>query len=209
MEKKQGIQADAEATAPVRIAFAPMLKPGSKKIARLPVDLHDELDRRLTGSAFHSSRELSKWLAANGYTISHTSIHKYGQKFERRLEAIRIASEQARIVCAQYKDDDVSLQDALMRLVQSQMFDLLVAAKETAKRTPKGRVADVIPINLTAVGRTVAGLLKVDVERRRWAERTKEKIAEVEETLEAAKKSDGLSENVVATIRGVLMAIEE
>ena len=32
---------------------------------------------------------------------------------------------------------------------------------------------------------------------------------EWEKTLEAAKKSDGLSENVVATIRGVLMAIEE
>ena len=209
MDKKQGLQADAEAGAPVRIAFAPMLKPGSKKIARLPVDLHDELDRRLTGSAFHSSRELSKWLAANGYTISHTSIHKYGQKFERRLDAIRIASEQARLVCEQFDGDDVSMQNALMRLVQTQMFDMLTAANETAKRTPKGRVADVIPINLTGVARTVAGLLKVDVERRRWAERTREKIAEAAETLEAAKKSDGLSDNVVATIRGVLMAIEE
>ncbi len=208
MEKKQNGASDAEAGAPARVPFTPMLAPGSKKIARLPDDLHDELDRRLAESAFTSSRELSKWLGANGYTISHTAIHKYGQKFERRLEAVRIASDQARLVCEQFKDDDVSMQDALMRLVQSQMFQLLVAANETAKRTPKGRVADVIPINLTAVARSVAGLLKVDVERRRWSERTRAKIAEAGETLKAAK-ADGLSETVVAKIRGVLMAIEE
>ncbi len=206
-EKKVG-KADAAAGAPARVPFKPMLAPGSKKIARLPQDLHDELDLRLAGSAFTSSRELSKWLGQNGYTISHAAIHKYGQKFERRLAAIRIASDQARIVCEQFKDDDVSMQDALMRLVQSQMFQMLVAANETAKRTPKGRGADVIPINLTGVARSVAGLLRVDIERRRWTERTRAKIAQAAETIEAAR-SDGLSEIVAAKIRGVLMAIEE
>src|SRR5438309_597618 len=72
------------------------------KIARLPDKLRDELDGQLREGSFRSCRALSKWLADNGYTISHAAIHKYGQNFERRLDAVRIASEQARLVCEQY-----------------------------------------------------------------------------------------------------------
>ncbi|MDO8432054.1 MAG: DUF3486 family protein [Candidatus Binatus sp.] len=209
MEEKKAAPAVEESARSERIPFKPTLKHRTWKIAGLPDDLRAELDRQLGNNTFQSSRALSKWLGENGYEISHAAIHKYGQKFERRLAAVRIASEQARIVCDQFKnDDDEAMQNALMRLVQSQLFQVLVAVNETAKRTPQGRVADVIPVNLTALARSVAGLLRVDAERRRWSERTRARIEQAAETIEAAK-SEGLSENVASRIRGVLMAIEE
>ena len=183
-------------------------QPYRRKIAALPEHLRAELDRHLSRHSFHSCRSLSKWLRDNGYTISHAAIHKYGQSFDRHLEAVRRASEQARSVCEQFKDDDESMQNALMRLVQSQLFQMLVAVNETSKRNTKGSATDLVPINLPALARSVAGLLKVDVERRRWSERTRAKIVQASEVLEAAK-SDGLGEDVVSRIRDVLMAIEE
>ncbi len=78
----------------------------------------------------HSCRQLSKWLGDNGFEISHAAIHKYGQKFERRLDAIQMATEQARIVCEQFKGDDEQMQSALMRMVQTRLFEVLVAANE-------------------------------------------------------------------------------
>src|SRR5258708_32522426 len=76
------------------------------KIKKLPPDLKQELDRMLTEGTLHSCRQLAKWLGDNGFEISHAAIHKYGQKFERKLEAVRVATEQARIVCEQFNGDD-------------------------------------------------------------------------------------------------------
>ena len=68
-----------------------------------------ELDRRLSAGTFRSWRKLSKWFEENGYEISHAALHKYGEKFDRRLDSIRLATERARIVCEQFKDDDVQM----------------------------------------------------------------------------------------------------
>jgi Protein of unknown function (DUF3486) len=209
MEEKS-VSPEGEAkVGPERVPYRPRAHYRPRKILELPDDLRAELDRQLATNTLQSCRSLSKWLGDNGYVISHAAIHKYGQKFERRLEAVRIASDQARSVCEQFKDDsDETMQNALMRLVQSQLFQMLVAVNETSKRRSKGSATDLVPVNLPALARSVAGLLKVDVERRRWSERTRSKIAEASATLEAAK-SEGLSEDVVSRIRGVLMAIEE
>ncbi len=83
----------------------------------------------LSEGTLHSCRQLAKWLGDNGFEISHAAIHKYGQKFERRLDAMRMATEQARIVCEQFKGDDEQMQSALMRLVQTRLFEVLAAVK--------------------------------------------------------------------------------
>ncbi len=76
------------------------------------------------------------------------AIHKYGQKFERRLDAIRMATEQARIVCEQFKDDDAQMQGALLRLVQTQLFEVLTAAHEKENGSATKRGETVAPVNI-------------------------------------------------------------
>ena len=111
------------------------------KIKKMPPDLKEELDRLLSEGTLHSCRQLAKWLGDNGFEISHAAIHKYGQKFERRLDAIRLATEQARIVCEQFKDDDdAQMQGALLRLVQTQLFEVLTVGERTGAGE-RGRTA--------------------------------------------------------------------
>ena len=125
-------------------------RPG--KIRRLPEDLKIELDRRLEAGTFRSFRILSAWFAEKGYEISHTALSKYRLKFDRRLESIRLASEQARIVCEQFKDDDVNMQGALLRLVQTHLFQMLRDVKDEEIRTTGGTATEKIaPINITAL----------------------------------------------------------
>ena len=101
---------------------------------KLPPDLKEELDRMFTEGTLHSCRQLAKWLGDDGFEISHAAIHKYQQKFERRLDAIRLATEQARIVCERFKDDDdEQMHGALMRMVQTQLFEVLGSANEREK----------------------------------------------------------------------------
>lgn len=220
--------ANHETDQPARVPF-PTAPRRTHKIHELPDDLKNELDRRLAEGTFRSHYVLSEWLGRNGYQISHQAINQYGRKFDRRLDAIRLATEQARIVCAQFKDDDLDMQTALLRLVQTRLFEVLSAVNEKAAsppaksapaksgRTKRGSkknaeaedVAEpekIAPINITALARSVSGLARAETENRKWAERARAAVAA------AAKKLDdshgkGLSPKAAAQIKSVLMGI--
>ncbi len=178
------------------------------KIKKLPPDLKAELDRMFTEGTLHSCRQLSKWLGDNGFEISHAAIHKYGQKFERRLDAIRLATEQARIVCERFKnDDDEQMHGALMRMVQTRLFEVLGSANEREK----GAAAEgstIAPVNITALARSVSGLARAETEHRKWAERARAGVAEAEKKVEEAR-GKGLSPDAADQIRAVLLEIEK
>ena len=86
-----------EKSAPEEIAAPGAEKPPYKgKIKRLPPDLRAEFDRRLVAGAFSDYRGLARWLRENGYSISHTALARYGRALDRKLEALKLATEQAR-----------------------------------------------------------------------------------------------------------------
>jgi hypothetical protein len=193
---------------PVRVALEEV-PGGSWKIKRMPPDLKQKLDKLLSDGTFHSCRQLAKWLGDNGFEISHAAIHKYGQKFERRLDAVRMATEQARIVCEQSKDDDEQMQTALMRLVQTRLFEVLTAANEMGQESANGEgatVATIAPVNITALARSVSGLARAESEHRRWAERARAGVAEAEKKVDEAQ-AKGLSKDAAAQIKAVLLEI--
>lgn len=223
-ENNQPVDSNANAAEPARISF-PSAPRRTHKIHELPDDLKIELDRRLAEGTFRSHYVLSEWLGKNGYQISHQAINQYGRKFDRRLDAIRLATEQARIVCAQFKDDDLDMQTALMRLVQTRLFEVLSAVNEKAAEpapTKTGRakrgskknaesetVAEpekIAPINITALARSVSGLARAETENRKWAERAREAVAAATKKLDDAR-GKGLSPNAADQIRAVLMEI--
>jgi Protein of unknown function (DUF3486) len=178
------------------------------KIKKLPPDLKEELDRMFTEGTLHSCRQLSKWLGDNGFEISHAAIHKYGQKFERRLDAIRLATEQARIVCERFKnDDDEQMHSALMRMVQTRLFEVLGASNERKKGTQEVG-ATIAPVNITALARSVSGLARAETEHRKWADRARAGVAEAEKKIEEAR-AKGLSPDAADQIRAVLLEIEK
>jgi hypothetical protein len=171
------------------------------KIKKLPPDLKEELDRMFSEGTLHSCRQLAKWLGDNGFEISHAAIHKYGQKFERKLDAVRLATEQARIVCEQFKGDDAGMQDALLRLVQTQLFHVLTVSKEEGAGH-----ATIAPVNLGALARCVSNLAKTETELRKRAERARAGAAEAEKKVEEAR-AKGLSKDAAEQIKAVLMEI--
>jgi hypothetical protein len=176
------------------------------KIKKLPPDLKEQLDRMLTEGTLHSCRQLAKWLGDNGFEISHAAIHKYGQKFERRLEAVRIATEQARIVCEEFKDDDERMQSALMRLVQTRLFEVLSSTSESEAGSENSERTRVAPVNVTALARSVSGLARAETEHRKWAERARANVAEAEKKVDEAR-TKGLSKDAAEQIKAVLLEI--
>jgi hypothetical protein len=207
MDGKEAAQPSAPSGKPKRVPIDP-IPFKTWKIKKLPPDLKEQLDKMLTEGTLHSCRQLAKWLGDNGFEISHAAIHKYGQKFERRLEAIRMATEQARIVCEQFKDDDIQLQTALLRLVQTRLFEVLAAANERAKRSAKEGDETIATVNVTALARSVSGLVKAETEHQRSAERMRAGVAAAGKKIEEAR-AKGLSKEAADQIRAVLLEIRE
>jgi hypothetical protein len=172
----------------------------------MPKDLKQQLDKLLSESKMHTSRQLSKWLKDNGFEISHRCIDEYRHNFERQLDSVRLATEQARIVCEQFKGDDAQMQTALLRLVQTRLFEVLTVANETEKGSAKQGGATIAPVNIGALARSVSGLVKAETEHQRWAERARAGVAEVEKKVEEAR-TKGLSKDAADQIKAVLMEI--
>ncbi|HEY6394792.1 MAG TPA: phage protein Gp27 family protein [Candidatus Binataceae bacterium] len=196
--------------------------PRKNKIRVLPRELKKELDRRLAEGDFSSHRALSAWLLDNGYKISPASLHKYGRHFERRLDAIKIATEQAKIVVEAAGGDDPALEEALMRLVQTELFGILTAiqsAKNEPEKVSKGGAKDNSkkePLensgqaNLHAIARSVVNLGKLSIMQKRWNAEARRKIEKqvgaVEKKLEKARDA-GLSPDAAAQIRSALLEV--
>jgi hypothetical protein len=190
---------------PTRVPYRP-LPPKSWKIRRMPRDLKQRLDAMLTEGIMHTSLQLQKWLADNEFEISRRCIDDYRHNFERQLDSVRLATEQARLVCEQFKGDDAQMQTALMRLVQTRLFEILVVARQKETSQRKRTSPTVAAVNVGALARCVSGLVKAETEHQKWADRARANVAEAEKKVDEAREK-GLSKDAAEQIKAVLMEI--
>lgn len=97
----------------------------SKVLTDLPADIKAWVDRVLVENAFGGYDALAAELKERGYAISKSSLHRYGQSFEERLGALRVSTQQAKAIVAEVGDEEGATNEALMRLVQENLFTAL------------------------------------------------------------------------------------
>ena len=64
-------------------------------ILTLPAPVKAWLDQALAEGGFARYQLLADELKTRGYEISKSAIHRYGQQFEERLAALKLATEAA------------------------------------------------------------------------------------------------------------------
>lgn len=171
--------------------------PPRSKVASLPVKVKAWLDQALAENNFSEYEMLASELAGRGFAISKSALHRYGQDFESRLSSLKIASEQAKAVVAAAPDDEGAVNEALMRLVQEQLFNVLLAAD--------GKIP------LDKVARSIALLGRASVTQKKWQVEHRETIRRqfAEEAAKAVgdelRGADGMSEELEGRIRGILL----
>ncbi len=104
------------------------------KIARLPAEVREELDQRLVAGGFTDYRGLSRWLESRGYELSPSALNYYAHRFEQRLQAVRLATAQAGAIVKAASGDDDRINRALMRMVQTTMFEMMVEMNDTRQK---------------------------------------------------------------------------
>lgn len=169
----------------------------SKVVTVLPRDVQRELDRRLIDGSFSNYRGLAKWLGEKGFEISRGSLQRYGSSLEHSLARIKRVTEQAKSVVESGAGDRVgSLNDALVSLVQSHLFEALADAD------------DIDETSLTRFARAIADLGRATVMQKRFAELMRQRLGAVGDVVGKQVARGGLSPEAASAIRAALLAAE-
>lgn len=176
-----------------------VIMPKISKIDALPLDVKMELDRLLIEQAFSDYRGLEAWLAEKGFEIGKSSIHRYGKEFKEQIEAIRLATEQAKAISEVCDDDANNLGDALGRLAQQKAFDLI------CKFDPSGSE----PLAFDRLVNAIANLNKSANATKKHSQAIRSQLRRVGDEVAAEVQSAGLSEFAAQQIREKILGVGE
>jgi hypothetical protein len=180
----------------------------------LPEDARRWLERALAENNFSGYVALEDMLRERGYSISKSAIHRYGQKIERRFAAIKASTEAARFLTEGAADDQDARSEAVIALVQTELFESIINLQEAADEDtdPAERLS-----LMSTAAKNIATLARASVNQKKFRldeqarierEARTKLLAEQEEKLQEMRGSDGMSEQMENRIRRILLGKE-
>ncbi|MEO1766778.1 DUF3486 family protein [Thiobacter aerophilum] len=166
------------------------------KVDTLPPALKAELERLLADRTHGGYEALAAWLKEQGYEISKSSLHRYDKSHVQVvMDRIRASAEAARLIVQVAPDEADEHSAAVLRMVQSALFDAMsrvTAAAEAADPAEQVKV-------LSQAARAIAEASRASIGQKRWADEVRAKLDEVERVARNAGKT--LDAETLRTIR--------
>ncbi len=143
---------------------------------------------------------------AAGELPSRSAVHRYGQKLERRLAAIRASTEAAKLIQASAGDDRDARSEALTALVQTELFEAILALQEADD--PDLDAGERVGM-LSAAAKNIATLSRSSVNLKKFQAEVEDRarrqlLTEQEAKLAAMPNRGGVTDETKAAIRQAL-----
>ncbi|WP_018169103.1 DUF3486 family protein [Thioalkalivibrio sp. ALMg9] len=177
--------------------------PQRSAVSQLPEEVRSALDRRLAEQGFANYDRLVEWLTEQGFQISRSAVHRYGQALEERLADIRASTEAARLITAEVEDAEDNQSSALLRMIQSEMFQVLMNLRQAndAELDADQRVA-----LLARAGKAAAEVARASMTQKKLAADVRRQAqAEAAERAETVARKAGVSAEGVAALRAAIL----
>ena len=173
-------------------------------IEKLPEAVRHEFERKLVENGFSDYQAIAEWLQAQGYEISRSAAHRYGQKVQRRFAAIKSSTEAARLIAEGASDEGDTRSEALMAMLQTELFDALVQIGEI----PSEELNAVDRFGMMSEGaKKISGLISASTRLKEYQAKVKAKVQAASEDVAKQAKKGGLSEESVEAIRKHILGI--
>ncbi len=167
-------------------------------IDQLSIEHKNALDDKLLDNGFNGYRELADWLQAEGYEISKSAVHRYGQKFERKLSAAKTATDMAIHFAENAGDDTAALSNATITLMQTEAFNALVSLQELDETEDKSERL----LLIAKISKSMSELTRANIAQKKWESEVREKaraelLAEQAEKLNEMAQAGGMGADQV------------
>jgi len=181
--------------------------PPPSKIDQLPPHVRAELDRRLVANGFSGFVALSEWLQSEGFEIGKSTVGERSLRLKRRLAAITASTEAMKMVADAAPDETDDRSNAIISLLQTDMFEALVEFQEAAAEDSEEiTAADRIALYSKAA-KNIATLTRAAVARNKWATEVRTKLDEARREVQDLASKGGISEEAMAAIDRRLQGI--
>lgn len=154
-------------------------------ITALPEELRRRLDRELAARNFSGYEALEAWLRDEGFAIGKSSIHRYGQKLEARMANIRASTDAARMIADAAGDDADNRSAAVIAMIQSQAFDVMLSLSEAGEEDDPGERLKL----MNTAARGMADLTRASIALKKHQRETLERLKELESETRAGRRS--------------------
>lgn len=140
--------------------------------------------------------------AQAGNLPSRSALHRYGAKLDRRLSAIRASTEAAKLIQAQAGDDKDARSEALTALIQTELFEAILALQEADD--PEANAEDRVAM-LSSAAKNIATLTRSSVNLKQFQAKvekdTRERVlAEQRTKLDELGKTGTVPADVLAQV---------
>lgn len=168
------------------------------------------LDDALFANGFNGYVDLAEKLQAKGYQISKSSVHRYGQKLESKLAAVK-ASTQAAIMIADAAPDDADARSqAVLSMVQTELFNAFVDIQNIPNDEDGEPIDPLVRINMLAkAGKGIAEIVKASVNQKKWQIEVREKAQAVAAKVEKMAQKGGMTAKTIEEIKRSILGIAE
>lgn len=171
--------------------------PRRPKVDTMPKEARAWLDRVLADGDHDGYKALAAELRARGVEISHAAVHRYDQKVQRSMAAIRASTEAARLIAEAAPDDLDQRSAAVISLVQSQLFDAMLRLQEAEQTDDSGERLKL----LSAAARAIADVSRSSIGQKRFADEARKRLDALVTHPKADKRLDAAT---LAAVREAL-----
>lgn len=163
-------------------------------------------ERELIRRNFADYDGLVVWLFENGFELSRSAAYRHAAKLKRRIQAVRNSTEAARMIAEAAPDDSDLRSAAVISLVQSELFDVMVSLQDLDDdNDPAERVALLKEASKSVLDMTRASTLQKEWQLKHTARIRLEARAEAAQELTDELKNDGISAELEASIKRILL----
>ena len=162
------------------------------------------LDRWLMDKGFCGYEEIATKLAEMGYSVGKSSIHRYGQKLESKLAAVQASTQAAMMIADAAPDDSDMRTQAVLSLMQTQLFDTLINLQEAGTEgvDPAKRLA-----LIASCSKGIASLSQASIGQKKWMLEVRAKVEAALKAIDKITKKGGLTAESSAEIRKHILGI--
>lgn len=190
-------------------------------VSRLPAEIKAYIEAMLATGAqtldelIADLQERYPAVASAGQLPSRAAVHRYGQKLDRKLAAVKASTEAAKLIREQAGDSLDARSEALTALVQGELIDAILLIQESDD-------PDVDPIErigmLSAAAKNIATLTRSSVNLKQFQakveESTRRAVLEEQRALQEANlqevaKAQGMDEDQVKFWREKFLGISQ
>lgn len=170
----------------------------------LPDEIRAWLDKALAENNFTGYQALEAALRENGFAISKSAIHRYGQKIERRMAAIKASTEAAKLITEAAGDEQDNRSEAVIALVQTEMFESIIAIQEASNEELSAE--DRLGL-MSKAAKNIATLTRASLAQKEYKTKVLAKATEAAEKVAKLAKKGGMSAQTVEEIRRSILGI--